>query len=514
MTMTDDLLHQALYESSFWRSHAASRILPQQPPAPEQLLAALSEALSDKEERVRRRAARLIGNILPAATGLPELRRALRDPAWTVRRAAVQALQSSGNEALSGLFAAVLDEVSGVREAATEVLGSQATTSPEAQAAVVPALVARLSDTDEGVREAAALALSRLPIDPGWAVPAFCAALGDESATVRLLAARGLSQMRSLASDAESALLGAINDPVPAVRREVVQALGWVGAEGSVAALLPLLAERGGVREVTAQALAQLGRRLPSVVPRLLESLRKGTAPMRIGALRALACLDSDDALDECRRLARQRDPRLRRKGVRALGWFEAREEVLPDLESALRDSHGKVRKAAAEALGSLRGRAAPALAGLLKRLHDREPRVRTACAAAVAQILPELPAAQQSCLKQLADPAHGPGYNLRAALAHPDLPAAVRTAFVAVCLRRVSWHASHIGQAGSLPAPADSLPAWPAAQAAARQAAHKTSAGSEARAAEFAWLLACLWALLLPSPGSPPDRAEGRSVP
>ena len=500
MSTVRELLQQALYEPSFWRSRAAARSLEQLHPPVEETVAPLAEALGHSDERVRRRAVRLLGTLsLPAATVVPHLRRALTDAAWAVRHAAVQGLADQGADVLSVLLPALTDEISGVREAAAEAVGTLAASSAPVPEEMSAALLACLSDPDESVRVA-------VLASAGYKPAATATALKDVSATVRCLALTALGRLGLEAQAFEPELLRLLGDPVAAVRRQAVVALGQAGTETAVGALLPLL--QGELRDEAAQALGQLGRRLPRLEALLLEAFRRGDASGRVGALQALARLGSTEALAECRRLCREGALPARRRAVRALGWFGTRSaEVVPDLEAALRDSHGKVRRTAAEALAALGSHAAPALAGLLRRLYDREARVRSACAAAILTLLPQLPQPQQSWLGVLADAAHGPGHNLRRALARPDLPDPVRTAFRAACLRRAAWHTSHAGTLA--PACATLASPWKAARAAALQAgftstrkcpdAEKRRVASAARVGEHAWQMACLWTLLFP---------------
>jgi HEAT repeat protein len=501
MSTVHELLEQALYEPSFWRSRAAARALVQLRPPPVATPDRLAEALHHADERVRRRAVRLLAAVpLSAAEAVAHFRQALKDDAWAVRRAAVHCA------ALADLLGALNDEVSGVREGAVEAVALLASSGGVSGAEVETALLDRLTDTDEPVREAAARALGRLCLDPVRTVPGLIAALSDESAAVRALAARALASMKPATHTVEPALLERLADPAPSVRQEVVTALGQLGTEQAVPSLVRLL--EGYLRDETARALGEVGRRLPHLEEPLLAAFRSGSSALRTGTLQALACLDSAAALGECRRLCRGADLHERRRAVRALGWFGARfAEVLPELEVALCDSQGKVRKAAAESLGALGGRAAPALAGLLRRLHDCDGRVRSACAAAVSRILPELPESERSWLAVLADPAHGPGYNLRQALERLDLPESVRAAFCATCGRRAAWHAAHTRE--TVPPAGKPSSAWQAARAAARQAGRKAArkcpaaeraASRVARTAEHAWQLACLWSLLFPT--------------
>ena len=123
-------------------------------------LAALLDALNDRDARVREEALHALG-YMPATHAdhvLPALRTGLRDTDESVRAAAVRAAARLGVPGLSVLVEALLDSALIVRWWATVEIGNLGPSARDA----VPALQRALQDEKPGVREAAARALTRL----------------------------------------------------------------------------------------------------------------------------------------------------------------------------------------------------------------------------------------------------------------------------------------------------------------------------------------------------------------
>jgi HEAT repeat protein len=504
-----DLLYQALHDPSFWHAHAALDTLRQRRPAPADVGPALTAALHDSEPRVRRRAVRAIELLLPPAEAVTPLRQMLDDSAWDVRRAAVQVLGRLGQDAaiaLHELTGLLRDAVSGVRAAAAEALGRLADALPlGGEHEVVDGLLDHVQDADDVVREAVVQALLRLPVAPERLLPGYIEALHDPLPAVRILAAEALGRAGANDPSVEAALLAALRDPNRAVRETVIRTLEAVGTARAVEVLLPLL--EGELRSLAARALAALARRQPETEARLLALLRERTES-RAGAGQALGLLGSSAALADLCRESRTGNLLSRRRAIRALGWFVSQPaEALRELDAALRDSHWRIRKTAAESLATFGAAALPVLPALLKRRYDQERCVRVAATWALERIVPHLSPTDQRWLAFLTDPTRSPARNLRRALARPDLPVEVLTDFVATCRRRALWHAS---QRGETTLETETKSAWRAARLAALQAGGKAScratdpekgklATRAARIAEHAWQIACLWSLLHP---------------
>lgn len=87
------LAHAALHDPDFRQAHAAARRIVEAGVDRVAGLQALTDGLRHEDPRVRRRAAQAFGLLGPAAIPAADaLRRALRDPSWTVREAVVQAI--------------------------------------------------------------------------------------------------------------------------------------------------------------------------------------------------------------------------------------------------------------------------------------------------------------------------------------------------------------------------------------------------------------------------------------
>jgi Tol biopolymer transport system component len=190
---------------------------------------------------------------------------ALNNPAWPVRVAAVQRLETLAERIpLSALLHALHDDHGSVRAAAARVLGTFASQTP------VEPLVDVLHDSDWTVRAAAALALGRLkgrtPAAP------LIAALDDEDASVRAAAAWALGTLEEQAPLAP--LLNALHDSAWTVREAAALALGESGLRVPAA---PLLAARSDVDESVRQAAELV---LPRLYPELLANASMNTTAL------------------------------------------------------------------------------------------------------------------------------------------------------------------------------------------------------------------------------------------
>jgi HEAT repeat protein len=475
------------------------------------MIALVREALAHGRETVRERATRLLPGLLPPPAFVAELLTALTDPSWRVRRAAVCCLAEQpvhAAPAIHQILALLHDPNAVVRQAAAEAIEviAAAGSLPDALGTVTTeSLIVLLRDVDEMTRAAAVCALGQMG-KPTAVLPALCERLRDESEDVRRCAAEAIRRIGPAAAGAEADLLGVLHDPDCQVRLAAVTALGCVAGGSAIPALLRAADHADDRAGTGAAALASITRREPDA-ERLLQSALRGSSPrQRVAAARALAMLESSQAVQYLREQLTDRKPRRRCRALRLLGWFtNAPAEVLPDLQRALNDSQERVRAAATRTVGAWGSSAAFAIGALIRRRHDRSRRVRAAAVAALAALLPRLPELLRGWLAILTDPGHPAAFNLRQVLARTDLPDAVRQEFIAACARRGNWHRQHAG----LEVEAEHVAAspWEAARTAARHAARKATrhvAGDKvrivarnARAAEHAWQLAYLGTLL-----------------
>lgn len=238
------------------------------------------------------------------------------DPNAAVRQAAVGALNSLGSPEMPGRVAPLLEDADpNLRESAVKIAGYFG--YPEC----VGLLLERCRDEDERVRRAA---VEHLPfLEDERATPALVRALrhetpkvraaaagamaqaegpdvsasliealGDEDSWVRYFAARSLGRL-NVAESAEALARLARNDKANHVRIAAVEALGSVGGETAVAAVIPLL--KSSEPDVVRVAIAALGRmENPAARPPLLEALQSPDAEVRAAAAEALGVTKSN----------------------------------------------------------------------------------------------------------------------------------------------------------------------------------------------------------------------------
>jgi len=307
---------------------------------------------------------RLVGIGKPA---IPQLVKGLKDPVRNVRWLCVQALGAiGGRDVLPGLLAALADEDKDVRRYAVSFLGQWGAEDK----AAVGALKKALRDRDAEVVFHAVVQLDRL----GNAelkrdhrlIDALCAKLADPDKRQRSHAAEALGYIGS--DRAVPALLRGFAEPGLYVRNALVK----IGSRKTVPPLLAMLADdnaKRDVREKAALTLRELGDR-------------------RVNAA-AVALLKSSEAW-------------LRRAGVTALGFRGNRDAVAPLAEIAAdaRDD-STVRRAAAESLGRIGD--TKAVDALTKALAATEAYVRRAAAQALGKV--KSPQAVPALIKALKDP-------------------------------------------------------------------------------------------------------------
>ncbi len=313
----------------------------------------ISERLASPDEMVRVEALEALGAV---PESVPLLVRALDDPSWRVRQAAVQTLLQSGAPAVAAVLRAMRDEHRnlGVLNGAIQILTQSGVDT-------LGTISAFLLDPDPELRTGAALTLGAQ--GDARAVPALQTALADADSNVRYHAIEALGKLRAgesvdaLAAVVESRdfalafvaldALAAIGDArvayrlVPLLDDELlgaaaVDALGALGDEEVVAPLIGALTRPDLPAEAVARALVRLHGRYESahhqgaVVPALV---RQSCTAAGVQSLL--------DALD------RAADPDLQALAV-VLSWLEG-----PALERALTRLLGKptARAAVTDAL-------------------------------------------------------------------------------------------------------------------------------------------------------------------
>lgn len=220
--------------------------------------------------------ARILTRLDPAAA-LPILLEALRDGAWPVRWAAMQALWELDAPLLPGLAATLHELEDSLRNpaaAALHQLGDSA----------LPTLLTLLHAADWHVRRGAAWALREIR-DPA-ALAALVDALYDDDPLVSAEAALALGQLRSAA--AVPWLKAMIWHGDARVRHAAARALGWTGtpALDDILTLLRSPAESDETRRLMLVALAFINA--PAAYEAVLEATHDPSAEVRCAAVEAL----------------------------------------------------------------------------------------------------------------------------------------------------------------------------------------------------------------------------------
>jgi len=189
---------------------------------------ALAQALNDPRVDVRLAAVEALETLGDdAAPAAPMLTWAMTDPDRFVRWAAARTVGRMSPDKLNipdvvrNLIRMVDDPDLDLRVMAAESLDRL---GPPAKAAV-PALARATGKGDAEIRRAAIRALTGIGTDAAPAIPDIAAALKFSDVRVRRAAAEALSQFGALAKPAESDLSQALNDEDAEVRRHAADAL-------------------------------------------------------------------------------------------------------------------------------------------------------------------------------------------------------------------------------------------------------------------------------------------------
>ncbi|MCS6849811.1 MAG: HEAT repeat domain-containing protein [Gemmataceae bacterium] len=192
---------------------------------------------------------------------IPALAQAVADPDARVRLAAIDALETSAEQAAAAasmLVRALEDRNAFVRWAAARTLGKIGPVDPQA----VPALARLLNDRDLDVRMlGAAAALERYGPAAAAAVPALAASVGQGDAEFRIAAMDALVHIGPAAAPAVPAIAAALSHRDVRVRRAAAEALSKLGptAQAATNALLQALSDTDAdVRRAASDALLNL----------------------------------------------------------------------------------------------------------------------------------------------------------------------------------------------------------------------------------------------------------------
>ena len=223
---------------------------------------------------------------------------------------------------------------------------------------------------------------------PEQVLPRLLAVLRDPNPEQRRTAAQALGKIAR--KEAVPALVEALRDPDAGVRRNAAWALGMIGEDAVGPDRSPLASllfdPDPGVREAAAMALGLIGD-TQAGLELLLERMREPGTPSdskRLAAA-ALGGMEARTAVPVLTKLLADRDPRVRRWAVAALGEIADQQTVAPLSKVLARDPDPGVRVEAAFRLGKFGGEAArPALAAALK---DSNADVRRLADAALKEL-------------------------------------------------------------------------------------------------------------------------------
>ncbi len=223
---------------------------------------------------------------------------------------------------------------------------------------------------------------------PERVLPRLLAVLRDPNPEQRRTAAQSLGKIAR--KEAVPALVEALRDPDAGVRRNAAWALGMIGEDAVGPDRSPLASllfdPDPGVREAAAMALGLTGD-TQAGIELLLERMSEPGTPSdskRLAAA-ALGGMEARTAVSVLTKRLADRDPRVRRWAVAALGEIADPETVAPLSKVLATDPDPGVRVEAAFRLGKFGGEAArPALTAALK---DANADVRRLASAALKEL-------------------------------------------------------------------------------------------------------------------------------
>ena len=366
--------------------------LPPPPPVPD-----LTRLLTDKEARVRRRAALAIGRVgLP--DGVPPLVALLADSDPEVRQMAAFGLGLIGDRtARDPLVTALADPSVLVKGSAAEALGligDTAAAAPIARMAsdiVSSGALSQLPTEDlEAARDtpAAAFKLAVFALTKLKAYDALAGVVLDDTGQPRVrwwpvaFALQRLEDRRALMP-----LLTLLKDPQPYTRAFAAKGLGAMKDRAAVAALIPLASDPD--RSLAIESIRALGRLAdPSAAAPLVRIVQNAKAEphVRLEAVTALGALRADGVSDTLIDVLGDPSPAIRSAAIRSMAQFDP-EGFVTVLSGLDPDPNWSVRSALAAALGGLAPEAG--LPRLRMMLSDQEPKVLPSVLASIAKLHP-----------------------------------------------------------------------------------------------------------------------------
>ncbi len=400
----------------------------------------LRKALMDESAVVRCEAVIGLGRIgRSAENAAADLARVLGEDSDDVRRRAAEALgliQARDELTIPALITALTNPNPEVRVAVATALGAYGAAAADAVCELVPLL----QDRDESVRTAAAEAVNRVGVLGEESTRLLVGGLSSGDNVVRAQAAEALGVIGEIAEDTAPSLVAALTDRNDHVRGKAAEALGKIGngvAEIAVPGLVRLLRDEDNwVRALAAEALGQMGEAAEDAAPALLRSLRHANPLVRANAAEALGRVKADEARAALEVAARDEDPGVRAKAIRAVaGLGEPTPDTVAAVRVGLTDPDPLVRAVAIESVGGWPGVTVdPGV--FLDLLNDGNDEVATrairlaSSLASIDAVLPALRARLQGAPNALVQTASASALGRigpAAAAAEPELAAAAR---------------------------------------------------------------------------------------
>jgi HEAT repeat protein len=359
---------------------------------PEKATPALTAALADRNEHVRRAATIFLGRYCEseASWATPPLLKTLEtDKSILVRAAAADALRyiDPKSETVQAALIKALkeDRAERVREAVVRNIRWM-----ELRAAV-PALTVALKDSGTQVRFQAAFALKELG-EPKTVIPLLVGALDDQNAGEYIAAALG-----GLCPEAIPSLQKAMEDKKPLVRAGALRALAEAKEDArplirkELPAIIALLDDKDDeVRCNAARTVGIVSKGTKSGVPALIAKLDDADESLRLECIYALGVIgrDAGAAVEKLIKLLKHPRTRLRWASAYALGRIgPAAKTAVPALMEAMNDEDQWVRGAAIHALGDIGPEAKAAVPKLKEALKSAEKEIRRGAEVALKQI-------------------------------------------------------------------------------------------------------------------------------
>lgn len=319
-----------------------------------------------------------------AVEATPDLLMALEDEDEVVSGGASRTLGAIGRPAVEGLCLALQHKSSLVRALAVAALASM---GPDA-AAAVPALSRVVKDTDENVSESAVWALASVGAAAKEAVPKLIEKLKEEPGHGPTIGALVRIRPDESAIPFLTDILG--RDPwylnshgrliarIVGVREECIpETYKQSFGPCAIPALLKALRhESDEIREGAALLLGLFPYNTLDILSDLRTALKDTSGRVRGAAAYALGCLEDSSSLPLLLDALRDPDPKTRRWSLMGLGQLRAIGTV-PALATATRDSNPEIQYAAVWALREMGCDATDAIPDLIRALTNEDPGIR-----------------------------------------------------------------------------------------------------------------------------------------